>query len=306
MRDTFADYVFNKAKQDNKVRLVTADLGFGVFDKFTNELPDQFINSGITEQATVSMAAGLSEFSSKVFVYSIANFVTFRPLEQIRNDICYHNKNVCLVAVGAGFSYGALGYSHHLIEDLAIMSPLPNLKIFSPSTPREVQLSLDRIFENNSPSYLRLGRSLIQGDLTDEAIFEDSGFRYLSEGNNGSIVFTGALSNVALEVRDILLKSNLDFSVLSFPFLSETSQESLYRVAKTGPIITIEEHVAKGGMGSLLSSKMNSLNISANIHNYGIKNNSSYEIGEQAHLKKKNNLTADEISNWFLLRIGIR
>jgi transketolase len=303
MRDTFADYVFEKAKLDNKIRLITADLGFGVFDNFASELPDQFINSGVTEQATVSMAAGLSEFSSKVFVYSIANFVTFRPLEQIRNDICYPKKNVCLVAVGAGYSYGALGYSHHLIEDLSIMTALPNLKIYSPSNPNEVKLCLQKIFEIEGPSYLRLGRSLFQGNLEDNAIHETYCFRYFRIGKNGTIIFTGGIEEIAKKVQEGLEIYGYDFSVASFPFICNVSEKELVDLAKHGDVITLEEHTIRGGIGSFLATQFNNLNLNVNLHIYGLNSPNNYEIGSQEYLRRVNNLDSKTIVNWALSRL---
>ena len=110
--------------------LLTGDLGFGVLQKFAKRFPNQFINCGVTEQNMTTVACGLALEGFRVYTYSIANFNTLRCVEQIRNDICYHNANVTIVSVGSGFSYGQLGMSHFATEDISIMRSLPNLKVF--------------------------------------------------------------------------------------------------------------------------------------------------------------------------------
>ena len=109
MRNTFIDCLVEKARLDESIILIVGDLGFNVVEPFQNEFPDRFFNTGISEQAMASMAAGMASEGFKVFIYSIANFPTFRCAEQIRNDICYHNLNVTVVSVGGGLAYGNLG-----------------------------------------------------------------------------------------------------------------------------------------------------------------------------------------------------
>ncbi len=140
MRNSFIDVLLQKAKQDERIILLTGDLGYGVVDQFARELPRQFINFGINEQTMMSAAGGLASKGFKPFVYSIGNFPTFRCLEQIRNDVCYMNLDVTIVALGAGFAYGTAGYSHHLIEDISAISPLPHIQIFSPADTFEAKI----------------------------------------------------------------------------------------------------------------------------------------------------------------------
>jgi len=118
------------APSDPDIVLVTADLGFGVFDEFRERFPKQFLNVGVAEQNMSGLAAGLALEGHTVFTYSIGNFPTLRCLEQIRNDICYHSANVKIVCVGGGMSYGAVGMSHHATEDLAILRSLPGMLVF--------------------------------------------------------------------------------------------------------------------------------------------------------------------------------
>ena len=158
MRSTFINYLIKKAKKDKRVLLMVGDLGFNVVEKFQKLFPDRFINAGVAEQNMMSMASGLSSKGFKVFVYSIANFPTFRCAEQIRNDIDYHKSNVTIVTVGGGYAYGNLGYSHHAVQDYGLIRLFPNFEIFSPGDPNEVESCLNLIFNTKGPCYLRLNK----------------------------------------------------------------------------------------------------------------------------------------------------
>ena len=160
MRTAFARNLLEIAKVDSSVILLTGDLGYGVLDDFSSQLPDQFINAGISEQSMMSMAAGFASKGFRPFVYSIANFPTFRCLEQIRNDVCYMGNPVTIVSVGAGLGYGNLGYSHHAIEDIAIIRSLSEMQIYSPCDSNEVGYVLEKIMNENKPSYLRFGKGV--------------------------------------------------------------------------------------------------------------------------------------------------
>jgi len=158
LRNAFATQLLDIARADSSILLITGDLGYGVLDRFQQELPEQFINAGVAEQTMMSMAAGLAASGYRPFVYSIANFPTFRCLEQIRNDVCYMDNPVTIVSVGAGLVYGVHGYSHHAVEDLAIIRSLPNITIYSPCDSVETKYSVNKILESKHPAYLRLGK----------------------------------------------------------------------------------------------------------------------------------------------------
>src|SRR5229473_4657677 len=137
MRGAFFRALVEIAEQDERVHLVVGDLGFGVVEEFARRFPKRFLNAGVAEQNMTGIAAGLALSGKVVFTYSIANFPTLRCLEQVRNDVCYHNANVKVVSVGGGFTYGAMGATHHAIEDLAIMRALPRMVVVAPGDPVE-------------------------------------------------------------------------------------------------------------------------------------------------------------------------
>src|SRR3989338_11588901 len=141
MRTAFLKTLSETAAKDKNIMLLTGDLGYGVLEPFYASLPKQFINMGVSEQNLTSFAAGLATTGKIPIIYSIATFATLRNYEQIRNDICYQNLNVKIVGVGAGFSYGAYGHTHHGLEDVGILRTLPNISIIAPPHPINILLT---------------------------------------------------------------------------------------------------------------------------------------------------------------------
>src|SRR6266699_2608174 len=145
MRGAFFRALLRLAEQDERIHLIVGDLGFGVVEEFAHRFPKRFLNVGVAEQNMTGVAAGMALSGKIVFTYSIANFPILRCLEQVRNDICYHNTNVKIVAVGGGFAYGSLGATHHATEDLAIMRALPEMTVVAPGDPVETEAATDAI-----------------------------------------------------------------------------------------------------------------------------------------------------------------
>ncbi len=139
MRTAFARTLGELAAGDERLWLLTGDLGFSVLEPFAQQFPQRYLNVGVAEQNLAGIAAGLASCGKIVFTYSIANFPTIRCLEQIRNDICHHELPVKVVAVGGGLSYGAAGYSHHAVEDLAVMRAMPGMVVVAPADPWEAR-----------------------------------------------------------------------------------------------------------------------------------------------------------------------
>jgi transketolase len=156
MRAAFIDSLLDLRSRDNEVMLLVADLGYSVVEPFVDRYPRSFINIGVAEQNMAGIAAGLASEGYLPFCYSIGNFNTFRCAEQIRNDIDYHGFPVCTVSVGGGVAYGNMGYSHHAIQDYALMRSMPNTLICAPADPKECSLLMSLIHSRRQPTYLRL------------------------------------------------------------------------------------------------------------------------------------------------------
>ena len=288
MRNTFIGELLRQAKSDESILLLTGDLGYGVVDIFQRELPDQFINFGINEQSMMGAAAGLAASGYKPFVYSIGNFPTFRCLEQVRNDVAYMNLNVTIVALGAGFSYGTAGYSHHLIEDLGALTGLPNIKTYSPADSPETKSVLKAILENQNPKYVRLGKGG-EPDLTTSFDNSKLGMSILKGDPNFAIVSTGSILNESIKLRELL--GDKQPTILSFYDLSMIrSYLSLNRFTK---ILSIEEHVLRGGFGSLVAENLEWKG--CDFERFGISEVNSELSGSQSYLRDQYGLTAEKI-----------
>ena len=300
MRDAFVETLLEEAKKDKNIILITGDLGFGVLDKFQRELPNQFINSGVDEQAMMGMAAGIASTGKRVFVYSIGNFPTLRCLEQIRNDICLMNNPVVVVSVGAGYAYGPQGYTHHALEDIAVMRALPNLEVIVPADPIETKLVTKFLAGTQTPSYLRLGKSNEQNFNQSEVMISPGRFNELISGESGTILFVGSVGKTALNTARELLKNGISVAVASVPFLTSLDKEYLIRASSKGPIITVEEHSRRGGFGSAILEFVNEENISASIGIVAAEQTKLSQIGSQEFLRNSNHINESSVFSKFM------
>lgn len=246
MRNAFIEHLIERAKEDPDIFLVVGDLGYTVVDPFVAQCPDRFINAGVAEQNMTAVACGLAREGFKVFTYSIGNFATLRCLEQIRNDVCYHDLPVCVVTVGGGFMYGSLGPSHHLTEDIGIMRTLPNMRVFVPFSRISAHAALDEVLENPGPAYIRLGRedldvSEVNGNGITPVLEQTGGAEaYLVVGQ----IETGLIERARDEKRDVFALCRVK------PLPTEDVDQLLARYSK---IIVVEDHQRFGGVRSILS-----------------------------------------------------
>jgi transketolase len=242
MRTETIDALTDFARANPDVMLLTADLGYSVLERFAEALPAQYVNVGVCEQAMVGIAAGLALSGRRVVLYSIANFPTLRCLEQLRNDVCYHDLPVTVIAVGGGLAYGAQGYTHHGVEDLGIMAMLPNMAVASPADPLEAVALLPQLLDRRRPAYLRLGRSgepVLHAPGTavtlEQAIM-------LRRGGDIALLVTGPILGRALAAAEVLASRGVSASVLSFPGFRPLDEAAVLAAARAHrALLTIEE-----------------------------------------------------------------
>lgn len=250
------------AEVDRDVFLLVGDLGFGVVETFEKNFPGQYLNAGVAEQNMAGMAAGLASQGFKPFVYSIANFPTFRCLEQIRNDIAHTGLPVVIVSVGAGFSYGNLGYSHYALEDIAIMRALPGMRVLSPGDPQEVADCMRLIQEDPRPTYLRLGKNGESSLI--ESVTGVTGFqRRIRKGRQILVLATGSIAKTVDDALEVIDPDQEIFSLETVPQLKPLGLE-FDRVSNFRTIVTVEEHSVIGGLGSAVLEFFND-------HNHSVK-----------------------------------
>ncbi len=285
MRDEFVEAFKLLAKKDKNIILLTADLGFGVFDEIENDFPNQFLNVGIAEQNMIGIATGLALEGMKVFVYSIGNFPTLRCLEQIRNDASYHKVNVNIVAMGGGFSYGSLGMSHHATEDLSIMRSLPGVEIISPGTKEEAYFATQLVAEREGVSYLRLDKSFyspkrcFQFKVGKAITYEEIGLI--------SIVTVGGILNEVMLAAKKLKDIGIACKVIHFHTIKPFDFQRLEEIIKSSEfIISVEEHNICGGLSTTISEYcLKSGNFPQNFKSLALKDGFSSIVGSQDYLR---------------------
>ena len=298
MRDTFIASLTNLAEHDPRVFLITGDLGFAVLDNFSRNHSHQFLNAGVAEQNMTGLATGLALDGRIVFTYSIGNFPTLRALEQIRNDAAYHDANVNVVAVGGGFSYGALGISHHATEDLAILRSLPGLTVVAPGDDWETECAVPALAALPGTTYLRLDRSSAGRTQREGEKFVLGQARRLREGTDATLVSTGGILSVTLAAADELLsKHGIRVRVLSMHTIVPLDVKSLEEAAtETGGIVTVEEHSVHGGLGGAVAeSLLESGVVPRAFHRIGLRSGFSSIVGSQDYLRAAYGMDAPSI-----------
>lgn len=297
MRNSFVNKICSISKNKSNLFLVSGDLGFGVLDEFRNKYPNRFINVGICEQNMTAVAAGIALEDNLVITYSIANFPTMRCLEQIRNDICYHEANVKVVAVGGGFAYGALGMTHHGTEDIAIMRALPKMKIFVPCDPYTAEVIAKYIVNDKGPSYIRLERGgepvlFNNRDIDIEKIQE------IRRGQKIAIIAIGSILNEAIKAAVELQDKDIYVGVYYVIMLKPIDVEGILKLCNEyDVIITLEEHSTIGGLGSTISEIVAENDSRVKVIRLGLKDVFSSIVGDQIYLRSIYKLDYKSIKN---------
>ena len=256
MRKAFNQELLKIAEKDPRVFMILADIGYGEIEPFANAHPDRFINCGVAEQNMTGVACGVAMEGNIAITYSIANFPTLRCLEQVRNDVCYHDANVKIVIIGGGVSYGELGISHHSTEDIAIMRALPNMVVLVPSDIVEARAAVHAMMAYDHPVYYRCGYKG-EPDLHDGKGVENfhiGGSSLLREGKDATIFFAGPIGINAVKAVDELAAKGVKCRLISLYSIKPIDKEAIIRAAReTGGIVVLEEHNIHGGVGSAVA-----------------------------------------------------
>lgn len=256
MRKAFVATLLSLAEEKPELVLVTGDLGYSVFEPFMQKRPSQYINAGIAEADMVGMCAGLALCGKRPIAYSITPFITMRPYEQVRLDVCYHGLPVVLVASGAGLAYGTLGPTHHGTEDIAAMRALPNMTVVAPCDSHELSLLLRQAMELGSPCYVRMGRGsepdvYPEGDKPQVRLGKAQ--QVASFGEEFAIIACGNIVKNSLDALSLLHAQGKNGSLYSMHTIKPLDSDLVLSLAEKMPIFTVEEHSIIGGLGSAVA-----------------------------------------------------
>ncbi len=295
MRTAFIRTLEEQAKLDKNIWLLCGDVGYSVLENFARQFPERFLNVGVAEQNMIGIAAGLALSGKRVFTYTIGNFAFMRAMEQIRNDVCLHNLNVTIVAVGGGYAYGPAGYTHHALEDIAMMRALPNLTLLAPGDPVETTLATQALATHNGPAYLRLGRGGETIAHTTPPAFAIGKAIRMQEGALATIITSTATLGIAHDAATRLKAQGMDVALISMPTLIPFDHDAVLHAAKHTPrIITVEEH-GSGGLASLVSETIARAGIATKLRTHYAHLPPCAKAGDQKELRAQNDLTADAI-----------
>ena len=288
MRDAFVRALLREMEKDPRVVLIAGDLGFGVLRPVKERFPDRLINAGIAEQSMVSMAAGLAATGRTVLVYSIGNFPTLRPLEQIRNDCAYHGADVKIVCVGGGFVYGSLGMSHHATEDQSILRALPGVTCFAPGDPAEAEWAVREALRTPGTCYLRLGRAN-EPKVHASALPDVRGPLSLTlrTGGDLAILSSGGILTQAVEAARLLAERGISAEVVSFPSLKPLDEAKVKELlCRFRRMVTVEENTVVGGFGSAVCEIAAEAGTGCRVRRIGLEDTYSTVVGSQQYLRQ--------------------
>ena len=299
MRSAFAHEITSLAMADDRVVLLSGDIGNRMFDDFKSKFPDRFYNCGIAEQSMISLGAGLAMCGLRPVAYTIAPFVTYRCLEQIRVDLCYHELPMVLVGVGAGLGYAELGATHHSCEDIAMLRALPGMSVICPGDAHEVRAGLRGALQLSGPAYLRIGKKgepVVHPSVP--AGFQIGKALTIREGNDVCLFSTGNTLPLAVEAGEQLSKRGLSTSVVSFHTVKPLDTSFLADAFQRFRIVTtIEEHSTIGGFGAAVAEWLADREpMRARLLRVALPDEFPHESGDQDHAREALGLTAANIT----------
>lgn len=250
MRNAFAKQITELAERDERIVLLSGDIGNRLFDDLKAKCPNRFFNCGVAEANMIGTAAGMAMSGLRPVCYTITPFITYRCLEQIRIDVCYHHVPVVIVGTGAGLSYASLGATHHSCEEMGMLRLLPGLAVVAPADAMEVRGALKAALNHPHPVYIRIGKKGEPVIHKTEPDFQIGKAISIREGKEVCLLSAGTMLPVALETADLLAAQNISAKVVSFHTIKPLDEQSLAEAfANFRLVVTVEEHCILGGLG---------------------------------------------------------
>lgn len=254
LRKAFTETLLELARADERIfALATDSRGSVTLGDFARELPHQFVECGIAEQNAVGIAAGLTLEGVIPFVAGPASFYSTRAAEQVKVDVAYAGRNVKVIGVSGGVSYGALGGTHHAVQDVALMRAVPGLQVILPCDANQTAALTRALAESPVPAYVRMGRGDVADVYGKDAPFEIGKANLLRDGADGAIIACGEMVAPALHAAELLAGEGIAVKVIDMHTIKPLNEAAVLAAAETGFVLTVEEHSVKGGLGGAVA-----------------------------------------------------
>lgn len=300
MRNAFASEITALAQRDERVVVLSGDIGNRLFDHLKARCPNRFFNCGVAEANMIGMAAGLALAGLRPVCYTIAPFLTYRCMEQIRVDLCYHHLPVVLVGTGAGLSYASLGGTHHSCEEMGMLRLLPGLSVLAPADSAEVRSGLRAALQAPGPVYMRIGKKGEPAIHTADPDLVLGRAIPLRSGTEAALLATGTIAPVALAAADRLGAAGISAAVYSVPTVKPLDTTLLAEVfARCRVVATLEEHSVLGGFGSAVAEWMADLETPprARLLRFGTPDEFLHLTCEQEEAREHYHLTGPAVAD---------
>lgn len=299
MRNTFADTFHQAGRTDPRLCVVVADISpAGSIQKFRQDFPERFINTGVAEQIMIALCAGMAQRGLRPFAYTIATFALFRPFEMIRDDLCYQNLPVTVVGIGGGVTYSTLGATHHAQEDIAIACALPNMSVIAPCDPEETRAATQWCaVHEHGPVYLRLAKAG-EPDLTANAAepWQFGRIRHLRRGTDVAVLSYGPILGLAAQVADHLEARGQSATLVSVHTLKPLDRAGLAdALARHARVVVIEEASPQGGLGVRVKEIAWETRATCRIDAFSLDDAFHHVYGPHADLLAAHGLSRDHI-----------
>ena len=297
MRTAFVNTLAELAALDERILLLTGDLGFMALEPFSDRFPDRFVNVGVAEQNMVGMATGLAEAGFVPFVYSIATFASLRPYEFIRNGPVLHRFRVRIVGVGGGFEYGAAGITHHGLEDVGVMRVQPGLTVIVPADFEQTATAVRATWDMPGPVYYRIGKD-------DETIVPGLNGRFdlgkvevVRGGSDVLLITMGSLASEAVDAANELSVDSIDCAVAVIAALNPPpTADLLALLSEFTTAVIAEAHYVNGGLGSLVCETVAEHGLACQVVRLGVRSSPDGITGSRGYLRRIHGLNGASLA----------
>jgi len=305
MRTAFVRALIEQADRDDRIVLLTADLGFMALEPFRDRFPDRFFNVGVAEQNMIGMATGLAEAGFRPYCYSIVPFAVLRPFEFFRNGPVIHGLPVTVVGMGGGFEYGTAGPTHYGIEDVGAMRLLPDVAIIAPADADQTVTAVEALSHWSGPAYLRLGKNDKMRVPNLNGRFELGRTQQVRDGRDVVIFTLGSIAASVVEAAELLTDDGISAAVVVLASISPCPYEDLVSILALHPTaMTVEAHALSGGIGSLVAEVIAQDGLSCRLIRVGVEHPYGGPGGSEAFLHDRHGLSPSAVRDRVLQAVA--